>query len=75
MKMKLRAQRHGTCLYEGVYDIYDAESFGRACANAWTQIQNRVFENATSIGALHDALGDNVVNELDEAEIIIKRVQ
>ena len=32
MKVKLRIRKHGAALYEAVYDVSDAESFGKACA-------------------------------------------
>lgn len=34
MKVKLHVSKHGNVSHEGVYDVSDAESFGKACAHA-----------------------------------------
>ncbi len=34
MKVKLQISRNGSALYADHYDIADAESFGKACADA-----------------------------------------
>ena len=38
MKVKLQISKNGTSLYSGAYEIADAESFGKACADAWSQL-------------------------------------
>lgn len=37
MKVKLEIEKRGAFLFQGTYDVADAESFGKACADAWTQ--------------------------------------
>lgn len=67
-------KRKGPALYEGVHEITDAESFGRAFADVWTQLQDRRLQEATSIGALMEVLNDDVVEELDGAQIGLEKV-
>jgi len=71
MKVKLRIQKDGAALYEGTYDVSDADSFGKACADLWNQLHQRTFARATSIGALFDQL--NVLDELHGAQIGISK--
>ncbi len=75
MKVRVRIQREGARLHENVYDISDADSFGRALAHAWTQIQEQKLKETTSIGALYEVLGESVVDELENAEIVVSRVR
>lgn len=73
MKTKLRISKNGSALYDGTYDIRDADSFGRACADAWIQLRERRLESATSIGALYDALDEQLLDELYGAEISLSK--
>lgn len=72
MNVKLKIAKDGAALYEGVHDIKDANSFGKACADAWTTLRERKFEKATSIGALYEALDDGVLLDLRGARILIE---
>jgi len=69
MNIKLRITKRGTTLYEGLHDITDADSFGRAFADVWTQTQARRLQQTTSIGALMEILNEDVVEELNPAHI------
>jgi hypothetical protein len=60
-------------LHEGSYDVSDAESFGRACAHAWTQLREQRLANASSIGALFDALDERLLDELYGAKISLSK--
>jgi hypothetical protein len=73
MKVKLRVKRDGAALYEGVYDVSDAASFGKACADLWDRLQEQRLAGATSIGALYDELDDRLLGELLGAEISLSR--
>jgi hypothetical protein len=73
MKVKLRIQREGAALYEGVYDVSDADSFGRACADVWNQLRERRFAAASSIGALFDQLDERLLDELYGADISLSK--
>jgi hypothetical protein len=73
MKVQLRIQRGGSSLFEGSYEITDAETFGRACADAWEQIRTRRLDKATSVGALIDMLNQTVLDELQDAEITLNK--
>ncbi|HEX5999516.1 MAG TPA: hypothetical protein VFZ16_08980 [Hyphomicrobiaceae bacterium] len=69
MKVKLSIRKKGATLYEGVHDITDARDFGRAFADVWAQLQDRRLQKTTSIGALMEILNEDVVEELNSAEI------
>jgi hypothetical protein len=74
MMVKLRIGRSGSSLFEGTYDVTDAESFGRACADAWDQIRAHRLDQASSVGALMEMLNQNVLDELLGAEITLGKV-
>jgi hypothetical protein len=73
MNVKLRIQKDGSALYEGTYDICDAESFGRACADAWARLREQKFAKATSIGALYESLEDELLDGLIGAQISLSK--
>ena len=73
MKIKLRIERGGASLFEGTYDVTDADSFGLACADAWEQIRTRRLDKASSVGALMEMLHQNVLDELQGAQITLSR--
>ncbi len=74
MKVELRIRRNGSSLFNGTYDVTDPESFGKACADAWTQLRTRRLDQASSVGALMDLLNQNVLDELQDAEITLRKV-
>lgn len=74
MKMELRIGKGGSSLFKGTYDVLDAESFGQACADAWTQLRTKRLEKASSVGALMDLLNQNVLEELQGAEITLQKL-
>lgn len=75
MKLKLVVRRKdGTPLYEGVHEIVDAESFGRAFTDVWAQVHDRQLQKSTSIGALMERLNEGVLEELDGAVIGFEKV-
>ena len=73
MRVKLRVHKDGSALYEGAYDICDADSFGRACADAWTRLREHRLATATSISALFDALDDELLDDLFAAQISLSK--
>lgn len=74
MKVKLRIQRKGAApYYEGIYDVSDADSFGRACADVCNQLLERRFAKASSIGALFDQLDERLLDELCGADISVSK--
>jgi len=75
MKVKLRITSDDHILHEGTYDISDAETFGRACADAWETLRLERQEKATSIGALYDILNDSVLDLLLGTKISIDRIK
>jgi hypothetical protein len=75
MKVKLRIASDDHILHEGSYDISDADSFGRACADAWETLRAERLEKATSIGALYDMLNDNVLELLLGTKLSIDRIK
>jgi hypothetical protein len=74
MKAKLVIRKKGVALYEGVHEITDAEGFGRAFADVWAQLQDRRLQKTTSIGALMEVLNEDVLEELDGAQIGLEKV-
>ena len=73
MQVKLKISKDNGVLYEGIYDIFDAESFGTACTHAWNQLRDRRLAKTTSIGALFDALDERLLDELYGAEISLSK--
>jgi len=74
MRVKLEATKAGKRLQEGVYEIDDNESFGAACADMWIKIREQCAAKATSIGALMDTMHESVLDELDGAEIRLRKI-
>ena len=74
MRVKLKICKNDGVLYEGIYDISDAKSFGAACAHAWNQLREQRLAKTTSIGALFDALDERLLDELEGAEISLSKV-
>jgi hypothetical protein len=74
MKVKLRIGKKGAPLYEGVHEITDADDFGRAFADVWAQLQDRRLQKTTSIGALMEILNEDVVEELNGAQIAFEKL-
>jgi hypothetical protein len=74
MKARLVIKKKGVAFYEGVHEIADAESFGRAFADVWAQLQDRRLQKTTSIGALMEVLNEDVLEELDGAQIALEKV-
>lgn len=73
MRLKLQIEKDRTALFEGIYEVTDAESFGKACAEAWTQLRARQFGQASSVGALMETLNNNVLDALDKAHIRLSK--
>jgi hypothetical protein len=74
MKLKLEITKAGRRLHEGVCEVDDNATFGAACADAWVKIREQCAARATSIGALMDTMHESVVDELDGAQIKLKRL-
>lgn len=74
MKVKLELIKAGKHLHEGAYEIDDNASFGAACAKAWVDIRERCMTRATSIGDLMDKMNESVIEELNGAEIRLKKL-
>jgi hypothetical protein len=74
MKVKLELTKSGQRLSEGTYEIDDNASFGAACADVWVKVREQCATKATSIGALMDSMHESVLDELDGAEIRLKKI-
>ena len=74
MKVKLELIKRGHSLSEGIYEIDDNASFGAACADVWIKVREQCAAKATSIGALMDSMHESVLDELNGAEIRLKRI-
>ncbi len=74
MRVTLEIVKSGKRLHEGVYEIDDNASFGKACADVWVNVREQCDAKATSIGALMDSMHESVIDELNGAEIRLKRL-
>lgn len=73
MRTNLRISKHGRLLFEGAYEISDADSLGRACSDAWAQLLQRQVAKATSIGAAVDMLHQAVRDDLNGTQISFEK--
>jgi len=73
MKFKLVVRKRGSILYEDVHVITDAESFGTAFTSVWARLQDRRLQRTTSIGELMEVLNEDVLDELDGAQIHLEK--
>ena len=74
MKVKSEPIKRDHSLSEGIYEIDDNASFGAACADVWVKVREQCAARATSIGALMDAMHESVLDELNGAEIRLKKI-
>ncbi len=74
MKVKLQIVKDGALLFEGSYEISDAESFAWVFSDTWSKLRQAQFDKETSIGALMDHLDDDVLDQLTGAEIRLEKV-
>jgi len=73
MWVKLEISKNGTALYSQGHDITDADSFGKACAQAWWKLRQTQLDRESSIGALMEHLDNNVLDELSGSYITMER--
>lgn len=73
MKIKVRLNKDKKTLLESNYEVSDADSFGRACADAFSRLRSQELERATSVGAMMDMLNRSVLDVLDGATISIDK--
>jgi len=73
MRVKLEISKNGTALYSQAHDITDADSFGKACAQAWWKLRQAQLDRESSIGALMEHLDNNVLDELNGSYITMER--
>lgn len=71
MKVSLKVRRSGVALYEGTYRVFDADSFGAACADIWAQLRKQRMAGTANVGALMESQEDSVIADLVGAEIAI----
>ncbi|WP_454625875.1 hypothetical protein [Bradyrhizobium cenepequi] len=75
MKAELQIIKNGVVLHSGVYEIDDADGFGKACSSLWSALRERQLNNETSIGALMDHLYRSVLDQLVGAQIRVTAVR
>ena len=73
MKVKLRIKKKGTLVYEGVHEIIDQDSFAAAFGKVWQGVRQKRLEATTSVGELMEILNDEVLDQLQGAEISIEK--
>lgn len=74
MKVRLKLTKDGTPFYSAAFDMSDADGFGRAWANAWEKIKQDRMARETSIGAVMEHLHDDVIDQLNGAQISLERI-
>jgi hypothetical protein len=74
MKIRLQLKKEGMSLYEGIHDVADADSFGRAFAQAWASVRDHKLRRTTSVGQLMELLSDETIAEISGAELIMTKV-
>jgi hypothetical protein len=74
MRVRLGITKGGVSLYAGAYEVADADSFGKACADAWSKLLQAQLGREASIGALMEHVEGGVLDQLDGAHINIERV-
>lgn len=74
MKVELRITKNSTSIYAGAHDISDSDSFGKACADAWSALCQQRMGKEPSIGALFEHIDDNVLDQLNGAHISLNKV-
>jgi hypothetical protein len=75
MKARLQITKGNAVLHSGVYEIDDADGFGRACTDVWSALRERQLSRETSIGALMENLDHSVLDELTGAQITVAAVR
>ena len=73
MKLKLQITKHGAMLYSGTYNVSDADSFGKACADAWHNLERERVAKESSIGALMEHLHSGALDQIIGAHINFDR--
>ncbi len=74
MKVKLEITKAGDRLHDGVYEIDDTASFGAAWEDVWIKARERWMAKTSSIGDLMDSMHDGVIDELNGAEIKLRKL-
>lgn len=74
MKAILQIKKDGNALFEGVIEVGDAAGFGKAWEDVWTVLHQNSLDAATSIGALYDRLNEGVLDQIDGAQINLRRL-
>jgi hypothetical protein len=73
MGFKLQVVKDDTLIYQRNYDVADATSFRHAFADLWVQLRQKQFDRESSIGALMEHLDDQVIDQLDGAQIRLRK--
>jgi hypothetical protein len=74
MKALLQITKNDVVIHSGVYEMDDAEGFGKACGSAWTALRARQLDQETSIGALMEHLDRGVLDLLTGAQITVTTI-
>jgi len=73
MKVRMQISKDHVSLCAGTYEVADADSFGKACADLWCQLQERQLGRESSVGALMENIQGGVLDKLDGAAISLER--
>lgn len=74
MRGQLQITKNGIVIHSGVYEMDDADAFGKACSIVWTALRARQLNDETSIGALMEHLDRGVLDLLTGAQITVTAI-
>ena len=74
MKFTLEITKAGKCLHRDTYDLVDSDTFGAAWKDVWVKARKRWMSGTTSIGELMDSINESVLEELDDAQIKLRKL-
>lgn len=73
MNVKLCIRKGNRILFESVYPISDSDSFASAFGDVWIQLRDRRLGQAASIGEYMEQMNQDVLDELQGAQISLTR--
>ena len=74
MKAQLQVTKNGAVIHRSIFEMDDAEGFGKACSSVWTELRARQLNEETSIGALMEHLDRGVLDLLTGAQITVSAI-
>lgn len=73
MKIRIRVHKGDSVLFEKISEVFDADSFGRSCAETFADMRSGELAHSTSVGAMMDMLDTSVLDILDGTSLEFSR--